>query len=111
MTRITRFPRRDSLSCPSCFPASVWTKLLIGGAGHHHSHPPAPCTNFRRFGIVTMAKALDGLSIVEFSSHLGAAYAAMLLAEQGADVIRLESPSSSGRGTPHYHVLNRSKRI
>jgi len=58
-----------------------------------------------------MAKALDGLSIVEFSSHLGAAYAAMLLAEQGADVIRLESPSSSGRGTPHYHVLNRSKRI
>jgi crotonobetainyl-CoA:carnitine CoA-transferase CaiB-like acyl-CoA transferase len=62
-----------------------------------------------------MAKALDGISIVEFSSNMGAAYAAMLLAEQGAEVIRLEPPSSfptdTARGTPHYHVLNRSKRI
>lgn len=58
-----------------------------------------------------MAKALDGISIIEFSSNdrpslqgradaspracrfnIGAAYAAMLLAEQGADVVRVESP-------------------
>jgi crotonobetainyl-CoA:carnitine CoA-transferase CaiB-like acyl-CoA transferase len=59
-----------------------------------------------------MAKALDGISIIEFGSNMAAAYAAMLLAEQGADVIRLESPSvPTDRGTPHYHVLNRSKRI
>jgi crotonobetainyl-CoA:carnitine CoA-transferase CaiB-like acyl-CoA transferase len=59
-----------------------------------------------------MATALDGLRIVEFSSNLSAAYAAMLLAEQGANVTRLESPSAgTTHGTPHYHVLNRSKRI
>ncbi|MGA2411691.1 MAG: CoA transferase, partial [Candidatus Binataceae bacterium] len=59
-----------------------------------------------------MAKALDGISIVEFSSNMAAAYAAMLLAEQGAEVIRLEVPAASPqRGTPHYHILNRSKRI
>ncbi|HUN57412.1 MAG TPA: CoA transferase [Candidatus Binataceae bacterium] len=59
-----------------------------------------------------MAKALDGIQVVEFSSNNAAAYAAMLLAEHGADVIRLESPlDPTTRGTPHYHVLNRSKRI
>jgi crotonobetainyl-CoA:carnitine CoA-transferase CaiB-like acyl-CoA transferase len=62
-----------------------------------------------------MTKALDGIRIVEFASNIGAAYAAMLLAEQGADVTRLEPASAFAndvaRGTPHYHVLNRSKRI
>jgi crotonobetainyl-CoA:carnitine CoA-transferase CaiB-like acyl-CoA transferase len=62
-----------------------------------------------------MAKALDVIRIVEVSSNLAASYAAMLLAEQGADVIRFESTSAfitdAQRGTPHYHVVNRSKRI
>jgi len=57
-----------------------------------------------------MNKALDGINLVEFSSTLGAAYAAMLLAEQGARVIRVEPPGGApGRGRPHFHVLNRSK--
>jgi crotonobetainyl-CoA:carnitine CoA-transferase CaiB-like acyl-CoA transferase len=59
-----------------------------------------------------MPKALDGVAVVEFSSHPASAYAAMLLAEQGADVIRLSLPDDALRsGTPHYHVLNRSKQI
>lgn len=58
-----------------------------------------------------MAKALDGVSVVEFCSNMGAAYAAMLLAEQGARVIKVEPPGGDAtRGTPHFHVLNRSKR-
>jgi crotonobetainyl-CoA:carnitine CoA-transferase CaiB-like acyl-CoA transferase len=58
-----------------------------------------------------MAKALDGINLVEFDSNLGAAYAAMLLAENGARAIKVEPPGGSrDRGTPHFHVLNRSKR-
>jgi len=35
----------------------------------------------------------------------------MLLAEQGANVVKIEPPDGSkSRGTPHFHVLNRSKR-
>ena len=57
-----------------------------------------------------MSKSLDGINIVEFDSHLGAAYATMLLAENGARAIKVEAPGGSReRGTPHFHVLNRSK--
>ncbi len=58
-----------------------------------------------------MTKALDGIVVVEFSSNMAAAYAAMLLAEQGASVIKVEPPGGEApRGTPHFHALNRSKR-
>src|SRR5437879_5181782 len=57
-----------------------------------------------------MIKALEGISVLEFSSHLGVAYAAMLMAEQGARAIKVEPPGGApGRGTPHFSVLNRSK--
>jgi crotonobetainyl-CoA:carnitine CoA-transferase CaiB-like acyl-CoA transferase len=58
-----------------------------------------------------MAKVLDGITVIEFVSHLACAYAAMLLAEQGARTIRIEPPGGDpGRGGPHFAVLNRSKR-
>src|SRR5271169_1724812 len=58
-----------------------------------------------------MTKALDGINIAEFDSNLGAAYATMLLAENGAHAIKVERPGGSReRGTPHFHILNRSKR-
>ncbi|MGH7906162.1 MAG: CaiB/BaiF CoA transferase family protein [Candidatus Binataceae bacterium] len=58
-----------------------------------------------------MAKALDGVTVIELGSNLPAAYATMLLAEQGADAIRIEpSGGDGGRGNPQFHVLNRSKR-
>ncbi len=57
-----------------------------------------------------MSKALDGINVVEFDSNLGAAYATMLLAENGARAIKVEPVGGSrDRGTPHFHVLNRSK--
>lgn len=56
-------------------------------------------------------RALDDIAVVEISSNLAAAYAAMLIAEQGARVLKLEPPGGApGRGSPHFHVLNRSKR-
>ncbi len=58
-----------------------------------------------------MPKALDGTNVLEFHSNLGAAYAAMLLAEQGADTLKVEPPGGAAeRGTPHFRALNRSKR-
>ncbi len=58
-----------------------------------------------------MAKALDGVVVVEFSSNMAAAYAAMLLAEQGGSVVKVEPPGGeAARGTAHFHALNRSKR-
>jgi crotonobetainyl-CoA:carnitine CoA-transferase CaiB-like acyl-CoA transferase len=58
-----------------------------------------------------MGKAVEGINLLEFGSNLGAAYAAMLLAEQGARVIRVEPPGGApDRDTPHFHVVNRSKR-
>ena len=58
-----------------------------------------------------MNKALDGINLVEFDSNLGAAYAAMLLAEQGARTIRVEAPGGAReRKQGHFHALNRSKR-
>jgi len=60
---------------------------------------------------IEMTKALSGINLLEFHSNLGAAYAAMLLADQGADVILVEPPGGAPtRGTPHFEVLNRSKR-
>ena len=59
-----------------------------------------------------MSKSLDGINIVEFDSNMGAAYATMLLAENGARAIKVEPQGGSReRGTPHFHVLNRSKRM
>jgi crotonobetainyl-CoA:carnitine CoA-transferase CaiB-like acyl-CoA transferase len=56
-------------------------------------------------------KALEGVNLLEFSSHLGGAYAAMLLAEHGASAIKVEPPGGdAARGTPHFHVVNRGKR-
>ena len=56
-------------------------------------------------------KSLEGVKLVEFSSHLGAEYAAMLLAEHGARAIKVEPPPGlATRGGPHFHVANRGKR-
>lgn len=58
-----------------------------------------------------MTKALTGINVLEFHSNLAAAYAAMLMAEQGADAVVIEPPGGAPeRGTPHFHVANRSKR-
>jgi len=75
--------------------------------------------SFRRFTRISgpteerskLPSALQDISILEFGSNLAAAYSSMLLAEQGACVIRLERPeiSEDERRSPHYRVLNRKQ--
>ena len=44
-----------------------------------------------------MAGALDGIRVVEFANYVSGPYAGMLLADMGADVIKVETP---GKGDP-----------
>ena len=55
--------------------------------------------------------ALAGLRVIEACEGVGGPYAAMLLAEQGADVVKVEPARGDHlRGEAAFHVLNRSKR-
>jgi len=59
-----------------------------------------------------MAGALEGIRVLDLGRGVAAPYAAMLLAEQGADVLRIEPPGRDRLfGAPSYHVFNRSKRL
>lgn len=58
-----------------------------------------------------MAGALSGYRVVEFGDHPTVAVLGMLLADQGADVVKVESPEGDPlRGTPVFAVWNRGKR-
>src|ERR1041385_6791832 len=57
-----------------------------------------------------MASAFDGIRIVELAQGVAGPYTGMLLAEQGATVIKIEPPQGDkARGTPGFHIWNRSK--
>ena len=67
-----------------------------------------------------MAGALDGLVVLDLTSHLSGPYAAMMLADHGADVIKIERKGSgddarkmppfvNGESAP-FMVWNRNKR-
>ncbi len=67
-----------------------------------------------------MAGALDGLVVLDLTSHLSGPYAAMMLADQGADVIKIERPDTgddarrmppfvAGESAP-FMIWNRNKR-
>src|SRR5712664_2774381 len=51
-----------------------------------------------------MAGSLHGLKVLDLSSHLSGPYCAMLLADHGADVIKIEKPKGGdeARGMPAY---------
>ncbi|MFV0260543.1 MAG: CoA transferase, partial [Acidimicrobiales bacterium] len=52
-----------------------------------------------------------GVRVLELAEGLAAPYAAMFLADQGADVVKLESPTGDPyRGDPGFPTVNRSKR-
>ena len=42
-----------------------------------------------------MAGSLERLTVVDLSSHLSGPYCAMLLADHGADVIKVERPTAA----------------
>ena len=67
-----------------------------------------------------MASALERLSVIDLSSHLSGPYCSMLLADHGADVIKVERPDRGdearamppfvgGESAP-FMIWNRNKR-
>ncbi len=58
-----------------------------------------------------MAGTLSGYRVLEFGDHPAVAVLGMLLADQGADVVKVESPDGDPlRGTPVFAVWNRGKK-
>src|SRR5436305_13560421 len=58
-----------------------------------------------------MAGALDGIRILDLSWGIAGPLGVLLLAEQGADVIKVEPPGGDPfRGQPSSHVWHRSRR-
>ena len=57
-----------------------------------------------------MTGALDGIRVIDFGQYLAGPLAALLLADQGAEVIRVDPPSGPGWRHPANAVLQRGKR-
>src|SRR3954468_11865663 len=53
---------------------------------------------------------LTGIRVVEIAGLGAAPYTAMLLADLGADVLRIDRPVSTLQGDPKLAVLNRGRR-
>jgi crotonobetainyl-CoA:carnitine CoA-transferase CaiB-like acyl-CoA transferase len=51
-----------------------------------------------------MDKVLEGIKVVEFSSYAAAPWAGRLLAEMGADVIKVESPKGDAHRTFGFFI-------
>src|SRR5579884_2356679 len=57
-----------------------------------------------------MSGALDGIRVIDFGQYLAGPLAAMLLADQGADVVRVDPPGGPRWRHPANAVLQRGKR-
>jgi crotonobetainyl-CoA:carnitine CoA-transferase CaiB-like acyl-CoA transferase len=57
-----------------------------------------------------MASVLDGVRVIDFGQYIAGPLAGMLLADQGADVIRVDPPGGPLWGTPANATWNRGKR-
>jgi len=64
-----------------------------------------------------MAKVLDGVRVLEHGTFITGPAAAMLLADLGADVVKVEQPAGDpfrafrgGLYSPHYQTYNRNKK-
>jgi crotonobetainyl-CoA:carnitine CoA-transferase CaiB-like acyl-CoA transferase len=58
-----------------------------------------------------MPGVFNGVRILDFTQGTAGPFAGMLLAEQGADVVKVEPPAGDrSRGQPVFHAVNRSKR-
>ncbi len=56
-------------------------------------------------------RCLDGVRVVELTTGIAGPYAARFLADQGADVVKVEPPSGDPyRADPGFHAVSRNKR-
>src|SRR5881392_2925918 len=68
---------------------------------------------------MTTLRALDGLRVLDVTQVMAGPFCAMMLADLGADVIKIEAPSgdstrrmpgSKGTDSPSFNAVNRVKR-
>lgn len=57
-----------------------------------------------------MASVLEGIRVIDFGQYIAGPMSAMLLGDQGADVIRVDPPGGPRWDTPANATLNRNKR-
>ena len=57
-----------------------------------------------------MAGALDGIRVIDFGHYIAGPLAGMLMADQGADVIKVDPPGGPRWQTPANSTWNRGKR-
>lgn len=57
-----------------------------------------------------MAGALEGMRVIDFGQYMAGPMAAMLLGDQGADVVRVDPPGGPRWNTPANATWNRNKR-
>lgn len=57
-----------------------------------------------------MAGALEGIRVIDFGQYVAGPMAAMLLGDQGADVVRIDPPGGPRLDTPANATYNRGKR-
>ena len=57
-----------------------------------------------------MPGALDGVQVLDFGQYIAGPLAAMLMADQGADVVRIDPPGGPRMDTPANATWNRGKR-
>jgi len=61
--------------------------------------------------VADLRPPLDGIRVVDLTSYIAGSYAATMLADMGADVIKIESlEGDSFRELPGFHAWNRGKR-
>ncbi len=60
--------------------------------------------------MTTRAGPLSGIRVIDFGHYIAGPLTGMLLADQGADVIKVDRPNSDQPRTPQSAVFNRGKR-
>jgi hypothetical protein len=71
---------------------------------------PSPATSCPRSRCAEMSGVLDDIRVIDFGQYLAGPLAALLLADQGAEVIRVDPPGGPRWRHPANAVLQRGKR-